>query len=763
MYNATTLLLITASLILQANFTVRLEAAEQPNILFIFADDWGWGDLGCHGHPYLKTPNLDRLASEDTEQSLTSNGAKPKAAYPEFTWDRIPLYMHIRKATSYTDEEIAFLAKFPLITFEKANGHQDHGSVEAGTLIAARAVKEINPSTKILYYRNVIVHYGGYAVDKELGQIPGALLKDQKGSSKLIRNRVEAYDLSNADLRAWWVKSCSSMTADPAIDGIFLDGNIKALEPGYLAREIGADKKKQTMDGYHLLMKQTREAIGPDKLMVANILRARFKNAGLEYLDYFDGSYLEGFFHNVGGVSYEDYVAKGIDAMQQAARQGKIIAFTTGFASPGNSPGNTSEMGIDEQHATVASDARARAGLTYPLAIFLVCAEQHSYFRIHEGYSANENDRWMRWFPEYDRPLGPPNGPATKDGFRYTRTFQHATVQLDIQKRTASIQWQEPRKETPDEVLSNEELKKDRTAYLETGGERKLDIVYKSIAQRDLLLDLYYPTVKNKEASPPHPVIIYTHGGGWAAGSKQGIANGSFKVVFQKLLDHGFAVASVNYRLCKPDSGVTMRDCVIDSKDAVRYLSKNSDTLQLDPSRFFVMGDSAGGQIAQMLLLSSPQSLPGDRELATVSYKMVAGVSWYGPCDFKKIDLFNHDDRADFRDRFGPRILGANPDPASKLERYREMSPVNCLSKDSPPLLMIQGDKDTTIPVKHAYYMKQKADAVNAPVEIVIINNAGHNWRSVDGDIKPTRDEIIERTVAFLQFHLDQLRLRKTG
>jgi hypothetical protein len=43
--------------------------------------------------------------------------------------------MHIRKATSYTDEEIAFLARFPLITFEKANGRQDHGSSEAGVLV----------------------------------------------------------------------------------------------------------------------------------------------------------------------------------------------------------------------------------------------------------------------------------------------------------------------------------------------------------------------------------------------------------------------------------------------------------------------------------------------------------------------------------------------------------------------------------------------------------------------------------------------------
>jgi len=36
----------------------------KPNIVFIYADDWGWGDLSCHGHEWLKTPNIDRLASE---------------------------------------------------------------------------------------------------------------------------------------------------------------------------------------------------------------------------------------------------------------------------------------------------------------------------------------------------------------------------------------------------------------------------------------------------------------------------------------------------------------------------------------------------------------------------------------------------------------------------------------------------------------------------------------------------------------------------
>src|SRR5262245_59694974 len=40
--------------------------AENPNVIFILADDLGWGDLGCYGHPVTLTPNLDRLAREGT-------------------------------------------------------------------------------------------------------------------------------------------------------------------------------------------------------------------------------------------------------------------------------------------------------------------------------------------------------------------------------------------------------------------------------------------------------------------------------------------------------------------------------------------------------------------------------------------------------------------------------------------------------------------------------------------------------------------------
>lgn len=66
---------------------------------------------------------------------------------------------------------------------------------------------------------------------------------------------------------------------------------------------------------------------------------------------------------------------------------------------------------------------------------------------------------------------------------------------------------------------------------------------------------------------------------------------------------------------------------------------------------------------------------------------------------------------------------------------------------------MIQGDKDTTIPVKHAYYMQEKAEKLSVPVEIMIVENAGQNWRRVDADINPSREEIIERTGQFFIDH----------
>ncbi|WP_411827826.1 arylsulfatase [Luteolibacter sp. AS25] len=47
-------------------FVCAAQAEKKPNILFILTDDQGYGDLACHGQPFLKTPNLDKLYAEST-------------------------------------------------------------------------------------------------------------------------------------------------------------------------------------------------------------------------------------------------------------------------------------------------------------------------------------------------------------------------------------------------------------------------------------------------------------------------------------------------------------------------------------------------------------------------------------------------------------------------------------------------------------------------------------------------------------------------
>ncbi|WPJ96305.1 alpha/beta hydrolase [Coraliomargarita algicola] len=313
-------------------------------------------------------------------------------------------------------------------------------------------------------------------------------------------------------------------------------------------------------------------------------------------------------------------------------------------------------------------------------------------------------------------------------------------------------QWKKNQKldANADGAITLEELKANSLKYIDSPGRQIRNVLFKRTPTGDVYLDLYFPDVDDSDKKP---VVLYTHGGGWAAGSKQGAGHASFGVVHQALLKEGFCVVSVGYRLWSKDGQTSMRDCVIDSKDALRFISAYSKELGIDPMKMYTFGDSAGGHIAQMVLLSSPETLSGDPELAQYTYQTVGGVSWYGPCDFQDEQLFNHDDRENFRDRFGPRIMGANSKPEDKEARYREMSPVSYLTSDSPPLLMLQGDQDTTIPVKQAYRMQEALETIPAPVEIVIVKNAGHNWRSVGAPIDPSRDEIIQQTINFFLNH----------
>lgn len=277
-------------------------------------------------------------------------------------------------------------------------------------------------------------------------------------------------------------------------------------------------------------------------------------------------------------------------------------------------------------------------------------------------------------------------------------------------------------------------------------GQKFLDVPYKRVDQRVLLMDIYLPDI---HMSGKAPAIYYVHGGGWAAGNKEKFGNRLMLPVFRRLAEQGFVCVSVGYRLCRKGRHVLMRDCVTDAMDGLRYLKKHADEYGIDSDRIVVFGDSAGGQIAQMLTFASPDGFSGNDALAGYEVRPLAGISWYGPSDFTDVDLFKTDFSDRNPDRFSERIAGDEGGYAAHREAYEEMSPYYWIRKNSPPLLLLQGDTDATIPLAHALHLEDKADRIGADVEVIIVKNSGHNWRKAGGDPEPGVGEIQRITAEY--------------
>lgn len=370
---------------------------------------------------------------------VESNASDSKM--PEFSWNTMPLYMHLRKDTEFTEEELQYLAKFPLITFEKTTGSKTYGSTEVGTIKAAEAVKKLNPKAKILYYKNVVINWKSYQEDEAfLKKHPEAYLVNNDGDKVFMSNKKTGFfDLSQETVRTYWLSHVTKMAENPFIDGLFMDANIKVLAPVFFNSRVGKQKRETLVSGYLSMMTELNDKLGKDNLLIANILRVRpeLSDAGRDYLKFFDGSYIEGFDHENFGMTYEDYLAEGIAAVQKSAREGKVIAMTLGMGKASKA----AEVGIDDVRQKLKADDDFTKRLDYILGIFLVCAEKYSYIYPHDGYGINQSAVWLKTFPQYQKKLGAPNGYAKKEGYVYTRSFEHLDLQLDIKNKTATLNW----------------------------------------------------------------------------------------------------------------------------------------------------------------------------------------------------------------------------------------------------------------------------------------------------------------------------------
>lgn len=256
-------------------------------------------------------------------------------------------------------------------------------------------------------------------------------------------------------------------------------------------------------------------------------------------------------------------------------------------------------------------------------------------------------------------------------------------------------------------------------------GSSEYDVVYCTLGNTALAMDLHYP-----DSGGPWPVVVFIHGGGWSEGDKAGVETAP--------RDHGYLVASINYRMY-PD--YRFPAMIEDVKCAVRFLRAHAAHYNLDPNRIALMGHSAGGHLAALAGLSDRSAgwdvgaYPGE------SSRVGAVITVAGPSDLRETY---------------PQWVGALIQEVFGPEQLEIASPVSHASPDDPPFLILHGEMDPLVPVEQAHMLYESLLAASIQAELVIIHHAGHGLEPVGGPIEPTYEEILQRAVDFLDQALAQ-------
>ena len=156
-----------------------------------------------------------------------------------------------------------------------------------------------------------------------------------------------------------------------------------------------------------------------------------------------------------------------------------------------------------------------------------------------------------------------------------------------------------------------------------SGGTAYMEVPYSDVSPSDYV-DIYVPDgVKN----PPLYVVI--HGGGFVANDAR---SRQAQWMYRYFRDHGFACASVNYRLAQE---AAFPAAVEDCKAAIRFLRTHAEEYGYNADHIAVFGESAGGYLAVMCAVTNDDEfngLPfiGQDELGDVSAKVDVLVDYYG-------------------------------------------------------------------------------------------------------------------------------------
>jgi len=223
-----------------------------------------------------------------------------------------------------------------------------------------------------------------------------------------------------------------------------------------------------------------------------------------------------------------------------------------------------------------------------------------------------------------------------------------------------------------------------------------------------------------KNPSGKTPAILCIHGGGFRAGKREG-----WDARCKLLAERGYAAATVTYRLApKSQFPAAVEDC----KAAVRWLRANAEKYSIDPERIGVMGDSAGGHLAQFLgVTGGVAPFEGDGGNASFSSRVSCVVNYYGPSDFTK----SYGKSVDAAEVL-PLWLGG--DDTKEHRRHILASPLYWVTPGAAPTLLLQGTEDKYVNHEQAVWMRDRLKAAEVEVEFLSLEGAGHGFKGADAE-----------------------------
>ncbi len=270
-------------------------------------------------------------------------------------------------------------------------------------------------------------------------------------------------------------------------------------------------------------------------------------------------------------------------------------------------------------------------------------------------------------------------------------------------------------------------------------------VVYKTVNGQKLDMFFIPPTVKKYAKAP---LMVFIHGGGWTGGNKYKILIPVFFPSLQMLLKDGIACAVVEYRLVKRHTpNASSFECVVDCKDAVRFLIKHADKYGIDPDRIGVWGDSAGGHLCLMTALGGNSRFTGDSELKDIIPKFRCVASYYPLTSFMKPEL--HKGGLFAKPESYKHLIGG---PGTFEQQAAALSPTELLRPDSPPILLLHGEKDNILPAAYSIDLYNHGKKIGADVKLLLVKNAKHGFSGKN--IQPSMAQINKYAVDYIVSHL---------